>query len=226
MNVSGNGTTANPADTSLYVKGSLDSSWPLSWSDDYITYKNNELYYNVNSAAVSNRELRFRNFYLNPENGKVHDGEINLTVNKDFAAAAALFPDPPAEGESKTSEITLGSFTANYIGKIADGTTKLRDLEQFWNPSGVFMLERPQVINITQNDGKKASITLNASDTLNDVRQKLNKAIAEDLGQEKYISGTHANNLVTFVETPTEGSGMETVKGTFLIRSVIPGSAG
>lgn len=87
------------------------------------------------------------------------------------------------------------------------------------------MLEQPQVLTVSQNDGKKASITLNASDTLNDVRDKLNQAISEGLGQGVYTSGSNANNFVTFVETPTDG-GMETVKGTMLVRSVIPGYSG
>ena len=73
-NVSGNGTTSAPSDTSLYINGSQDSTWPLSWgTDGYITHENNSLYYNVNAEAVSNKDLHFRNYYLNSDNGKVHE---------------------------------------------------------------------------------------------------------------------------------------------------------
>ncbi|MBQ7217081.1 MAG: hypothetical protein IJS39_13980 [Synergistaceae bacterium] len=221
-NVSGNGTSSIPSDTSLHINGSQDSTWPYSWgTDGYITHKNNPLYYNVNADAVSNKELRFRNYYLNSEDGTVHDGEIRITANEDFGTKAAGFPDP-----SSTDSTAIGSFTANYVGKIAGGTTKLRDLEQFWNThTGVFMLESPQTITVSQHDGRSAAITLTAMDTLNDLRDKLNKAIAEDLGQGVYTSGSNANNFVTFVETP-DTSGMESVKGTMLVRSVIPGKAG
>ena len=87
------------------------------------------------------------------------------------------------------------------------------------------MLEQPQVITISQNDGRKSSITLNATDTLNDVRQKLNDAISHGLGQGVYVQGGNADKIVTFVEN-TDEAGLETVKGTFMIRSLIPGSAG
>ena len=221
--ISGNGTSSAPADTSLYINCKEDTSWPQSWEN--LTYKNNELYYNVNAEAVSNQELHFRNFYLNSETGKVHQGDIALTTNSDFGEAAKNFPEAPVEGQSRTdNEITLASFNAAYVGKIATGATKLRDLEQFWNKSGVFMLERPQTITISQNNGAKTSITLNASDTLNDLRRKLNDAIAVDLGQEIYTS--NPNNLVSFVEEPYGENGIESVKGTMLIRSLIPGSAG
>lgn len=87
------------------------------------------------------------------------------------------------------------------------------------------MLEQSQVITVSQNDGKFASITINCSDTLNDLRAKLNDAISEGLGQAKYTTGYHANNFVTFVENP-QTDGVESVKGTMLIRSVIPGYKG
>ena len=229
LSVSGNGAKNSPADVSLYINGSQDSKWPYSWDkpDGRMTYNNNDLYYNLNAEKASNRHINFRNYYLNSDNGRVTEANINLTLSEDFATAAKNFPNAPAEGQSHTdNEITLASFTSNYVGKVADGATQLRDIEQFWNKSGVFMLEQPQTITISQNDGKKASITLNASDTLNDVRRKLNDAIANDLGQGLYVTGGDANKIVTFVENPIEGSGIETVKGTFLIRSLIPGSDG
>ena len=88
----------------------------------------------------------------------------------------------------------------------------------------MFMLEDPQTITITQGDGKSAKVTLYATDTINDLKNKLNNAIANDLGQGQYVSD-NANKFVTFVEEP-ENSGFETVQGTFLIRSIIPGTAG
>ena len=209
-----------PADTSIFVAGTQDSDWPYNWDKDngsYLTRKNTKVQYNINAEAASNKEVHFRSFYLNSETGKVYDGDITLDMNADFKDAAKNFTGNP---------VTAAAFTANYVGKIAGGDTKLRDLEQFWNThTGVFMLEQPQVITVSQNDGKSASITLNASDTLNDLRAKLNDAISEGLGQSKYTSGSQANNFVSFVETPQSG-GMESVKGTMLIRSVIPGYNG
>ena len=227
LSVSGSGKGSNAADTSLYISGTQDSSWPYDWSGDYVTYNNNDLYYNVNANAVSNRDVSIRNFYLDSDNGRVHEGNITLSLKSDFGDKAQNFPDAPSEGKTRaeTGQANIAQFTANYVGKVAEGDTKLRDLEQFWDKSGVFMLEQPQVITISQNDGRKSSITLNATDTLNDVRQKLNDAISHGLGQGVYVQGGNADKIVTFVEN-TDGAGLETVKGTFMIRSLIPGSAG
>jgi len=207
------------ADTSLFVTGQQDSKWPLSWDDENngIMYHNNSLQYNINAEVVSNKDLHFRNFYLSSDTGEVYEGDIKLRTDDNFKDAAAKFDN---------NKLSMSSFTSNYVGKVADGNTKLRDLDQFYNKSGVFMLENPQKITITQNDGKKAQVSLYADDTLNSVAKKLNDAIANDLGQGVYVKGGDANKIVTFVETPTEGTGFETVEGTFLIRSLIPGEAG
>ncbi len=233
LSVSGNGDSKTPADTSLYVKGTQDSTSPSSWGSDdenYVTRKNNPIQYNVNAQAVTNRQLHFRNFYLNSDTGKVEVGDISMEVNDNFATAAANFPDPAVSDNGDTTQMDntatpVASFTSNYVGKIADGNVKLRDLEQFWDNSGVFMLQTPQKISVTQKDGKNTSITLYASDTLNDLRVKLNNAISDDLGQGQYVSGSYANKFVTFVENPAN-SGVESVKGTFIIRSLMTGSAG
>ncbi|MBQ2616068.1 MAG: hypothetical protein IJF90_04360 [Synergistaceae bacterium] len=222
LSVSGSGAKGGRADTSLYVNGTQDSTWPSSW-DDYMTYSDNKLYYNVKSDTVQNKDVHLVNFYLNSNNGQVQEGDITLSFDNKFKAEN--FPLAAVEGATQDTE-ELAAFSANYIGKIALGDTKLRDLEPFWNSSGVFMLEQPQVITISQNDGKRTQVTLRGSDTLNDVRQKLNDAIAEGLGQGLYVQGGDANKIVTFVETPDDGTGLETVKGTFMIRSLIPGSAG
>ncbi|MBQ6919693.1 MAG: hypothetical protein IJQ74_05130 [Synergistaceae bacterium] len=147
----------------------------------------------------------------------LYDGDVTLGINPDFKDAAKNFTGDP---------VPAAAFTANYVGKIAEGDTKLRDLEQFWDKSGVFMLQQPQVITISQNDGRKTQITLNAADTLNDVRQKLNDAIAFGLEQSVHVQDGNADKIVTFVEDPDDGAGLETVKGTFMIRSLVPGKAG
>ncbi len=223
LSVSGAGGRGKRADTSLYVNGTQDSTWPYSW-DDYVTYNDSKLYYNLRSEAVQNKNVHLRNFYLNGNNGEVSQGDIMLSLDSGFSSGNF----PPAAADPASQETTeIAAFTANYIGKIALGDTKLRDLEPFWNSEGVFMLEQPQVITISQNDGRKTQITLRGTDTLNEVRQKLNDAIALGLDQGKYVEGGEANKIVTFVETPSESAtGLETVKGTFMIRSLVPGSAG
>ena len=121
-----------------------------------------------------------------------------------------------------TDDDVLASFDAAYIGKVASGDTKLRDLDKFWNSEGVFMLDDAKTLTLNQANGNTASVTLYANDTLNDVATKLNNAIATGLGQAKYVDD--ATKFATFVSGATKDS--ESVNGTFVLRSVVPGKDG
>ncbi len=181
------------------------------------------LIFNIDSSAAQNKDLHFRNFYLNSENGTVYNGDVILTTSNSFVAGS---DDSQIQDNDE-----LASFTAAYIGKTAVGDTKLRDLNTFWNTSGVFMLDTPKTITITQGNGESTNITLYGTDTLNELKNKFNDAIANGLGQAKYLTeGTDSNKFCTFVEK-TQGvampsQGLETVAGTFIFRSLLPGSAG
>ena len=221
-------------DISVTVQAKLDPDWPYTWkSENVVDDETNEttyyvcrndgegedirgITYNLNSVEARNKEIHFRNYYLNGENGTVYQGDVIITTNESF--------------EIHNDGDELASFTTAYIGKTATGDTKLRDLNTFWNTSGVFMLDDPQSITIIQGDGQSTSITLYATDTLNDVQTKFNNAIANDLGQAQYINAAEADKFCTFVEKtqgvdmPTQG--LETVPGTFIFRSLLAGDAG
>ena len=101
----------------------------------------------------------------------------------------------------------------------------LKDIPDFYNSSGVFLLNNPQEIKITQGDGSTTSVMLYATDSMEEVRVKLNNAIANDLGQSRVVD--NADNFVTFVKEDTaQNSGLETVAYTFVIRSAIAGQVG
>ncbi|MBQ9432673.1 MAG: flagellin, partial [Synergistaceae bacterium] len=188
------------ADMSVTVKGKIDTNWPDSWkgesldtegetvevddnttADEYDYYVSRFLKYNLNSEACQNKDIHFRNFYLNSDNGTVYQGDVIMTTNDKFSTEEN-------DGNIVADDI-LTRFTAAYIGKTATGDTKLRDLNTFWNSSGVFMLDTPKTITITQGDGKQASVTLYSTDTVNQLRDKFNTAIGVDLGQAQYVDG-------------------------------------
>lgn len=243
-NIAGAGSEDTAADLAVTVTADQDLDWPDAWYDtsseiaetsDDVTYSDsNDLYstgdkkplisqpvtYNLSTANAQNKDIHFRSFFLNSENGTVYDSDIILTTSNAFDAANI---------NAGTDE--LASFTAAYIGKTATGDTKLRDLNTFWNSSGVFMLDNPQTITISQGDGTSTSITLYATDTLNELRAKFNDAIANGLGQAKYLTeGTDSNKFCTFVEkqqgVALSTQGLETVAGTFMFRSLLTGDAG
>ncbi|MBQ7214532.1 MAG: flagellin, partial [Synergistaceae bacterium] len=101
----------------------------------------------------------------------------------------------------------------------------LEDIPQFYDASGVFLVKEPQTLTITQGNGKSTDVVLYSNDTIENVRQKLNDAIAYGLGQTEYAD--NHENFVTFVETGKASSqGFETVEGTLVIRSAVAGNAG
>jgi len=253
-NVRGQGTDDVEIDLGVRIIGDQDLDWPDAWynaaedaetaetcEDPEIKYSSaNDKYeqdalkplvgqpvvYNISSAATTNKQLHFRNFYLNSENGTVYNGDIILTTDANFDMTNDENENPIVPDQDD-----LASFTAAYIGKTAVGDTKLRDLNTFWNSSGVFMLDTPKTITITQGDGESTSITLYGTDTLNELKTKFNDAIANGLGQAKYLTeGTDSNKFCTFVEkkqgVEMPSQGLETVAGTFIFRSLLPGSAG
>ena len=65
-----------------------------------------------------------------------------------------------------------------------------------------------------------------ANDTLGDVALRINRAIGDGLGQGAYVKDEGAGkHFAVFVEKDG-AAGPETVAGTFVIRSLLPGSTG
>lgn len=215
------------AGTGISISGVQDENWPNKWGDagDTVTCADTGDYTGGNAVtfgldatqALDSKDIHFRNFYINGDNGTVYDGDIILTTTDTFTTDA-----PGATDGDK-----LASFTAAYIGKTATLDTKLRDLNTFWNSSGVFMLETPKTITINQGDGKSTSVTIYGTDTIRELQAKFNYAIGTELGQGQYVDGSGASKFCTFVEKGNEDTqGLETVPGTFMFRSVLPGAGG
>lgn len=202
-----NSTPAGTVNTGIQISGTQNPKWGDNWADKNAGVTRNPMTYGLNVEKVKGKDLSFKHYYLNEKTGEVMEGTVKLSLNDAYAA-----------GDGKT----VATFNAAYIGEVATGDVKLRDLDKFWNSEGVFMLKDPKTITITQGDGKQTSVTLYGYDTLNDVARKLNDAIAGGLGQGKYVDD--ASKFVTYVSDP--GKDSESVKGTFLIRSVVPGASG
>ena len=75
---------------------------------------------------------------------------------------------------------------------------------------------------MTQGDGKQAKIFIYGGDTVDDLTRKLNDAVANGLGQAKYVDD--AGSFVSFVDGATPG--FEAAEGTLVIRSVLAGRQG
>ncbi len=202
----------------LGLDASMDSESDNKWDGGPFNGLNPT--YILDGDKVADTEINMTNFYLNEKTGVATEGTVTLVTDSNFQMTnGAISGD---HDPAITDGTVLASGTVAYIGKVATGDTKLRDLDKFWNSEGVFMLEDPKTLTLNQGDGKTASVTLYANDTLDDVAKKFNDAIANDLGQSKYVDDS--SKFTTFVDGGTKNS--ESVGGTFLIRSVVPGKAG
>ena len=129
-----------------------------------------------------------------------------------------------------TSGISTTGFQATKIervGEIALATTKLYDIQEFWDSSGNFILANPQTINLVQGDGQKTYVTLYDTDTIQNVSDKFNNAIYNGLGQ-KYVvdSSVDPKTFVSYDPWGVLTSGVQVVPGTMVIRSSISGTDG
>ena len=127
-----------------------------------------------------------------------------------------------------------------YEDPLAGEVHTLADIGNFYNISGVFMLTQPQVVTVTQGDGKTASVTLYATDTIYSAAKKINDLIAQTFGNSAY---TDNPDKFCTVSDGTEGTSESVYKSeniyddegnltghnihaTMLVRSAIPGKAG
>ncbi|MBQ6772593.1 MAG: hypothetical protein IJP48_00870 [Synergistaceae bacterium] len=195
----------------IEISGTQNPEWTLNWGSD-VTRE--PVRYGIDSLSVTNSELTFSNFYLNESDGTVYEGDIVLTTNDNAFQDGSILAEFDA---LRDNPVTTSYYTS------ADESTRLSEISGFYNSDGVFMLANPQTLTITQGSGQSASITIYSGDTIGDIREKLNDAIANGLGQARYTDSN--NNFVSFV-TDAQNQGLESVAGTFVIRSAIPGRTG
>lgn len=154
--------------------------------------------------------------------------ELDATTGTTYASNLVLTRGAVADSAAtfQTTAKDAVSYTQSQsVGDVASSTTKLYDTDKFWDASGNFILANPQTITLVQGDGQKSSFTISAADTFGSVRDKLNSAIACGLGQGTIVGSANADKFVSFVDTAA-CSGLEAVKGTFVIRSAIAGKSG
>ena len=210
----GKASDGNNDEIDINISGFSDGSDPNKW--DGGPMNNQAIHYVLDGSKTADRELNFTNYFVNGKSGEITQGTITLETGSAFKS------DSLSGGKLGSDDTSLANFNASYSGKVANGSTKLRDIDKFWTSEGTFILEQPKELTLTQGDGKQSKVMLYAGDSLDDVARKLNNAIANGLGQSKYVDD--AAKFVTFVEGGTKGA--ESVGGTMVIRSALAGEKG
>lgn len=137
----------------------------------------------------------------------------------------------PVTGEIKKGSVDLGFLEGEATkagsmemevrggGQHATLTTKIGDIANFTDANGVNLLANTQEITIYGNSGN-TKIYLEAEDTVQDVVNKLKKAIVEDLKMGSGDTNTN-KNLVSFSKEKEDGH--KAVPGTLILQSALTG---
>ena len=215
-------STDTAATNDIAISATVDTGWPDGWVNPDGSAVTKEVMYRMDMGSLAGQTVQFKQFYLNSSNGSVYEGNIKITFNSSVKTVSV--GGARITGAGSTAALQRASFEAAYIGQVAQSDVALRDIDKFWDANGKFLLVDPKEITINQGDGTNTKITIYATDTMKDLQKKLNDAIAYGLGQSRYVTDA-ANNFVSFVEETTADSS-ESVAGTLIIRSLIPGNAG
>lgn len=164
--------------------------------------------YVFGDGELDNQTQSLWTAYLHEDDGQFYVGQLNFQVG------------------TLSTDAEAASFNITRSGALepADIDATLAEIDRFTDANGNSLLKYPQTLTIYQGNGSSTTVTFFATDTLRDVRDKLNNAIAEGLGQAKYV-GDDANKFVQYVTTE-QTQPWETVEGTFVIRTAVPGTEG
>ncbi|MGE5380684.1 MAG: flagellin [Methylocystaceae bacterium] len=182
--------------------------------DENSNVVSNATAYYLDDTGFNNKATTVDVLTLNTASGTFNHGE--LTLNFDTLAT------------NTTNGGTTISFTRTPgSGEIASVNTKIQDIESFWDNSGNFLVSQPQKLTLVQGDGKQAEITIFSTDTIGSIKDKLNAAIADGLGQVDVVGTANADKFASFVSSGSaQDDGLESVAGTLIIRSAVAGDAG
>ena len=125
----------------------------------------------------------------------------------------------------KGTKVTSGTATIDVLGAgdVASKYTKLSQLSQFTNADGRMVLDNTQEISIYGGNGNVAKVILEGSDTIDDLKNKLNSALIDQLkmgaATDNSAAATVNKNLVQFTEndgTNGASAGSFTIQGAVL----------
>jgi flagellin len=177
-------------------------------------------------VAAINDDATFQNLGLTAEltdNGRLaflSNNENEITVTSSIGTLDDGFTGAGVAVSAATVDNPL------LAGEVARSSTKLSELDAFTNSSGVSLLNDPQTITLVQGDGQKASVTLYADDTLGDVAEKFNTAIADNLGQSN-VAGSGEEAFAKFVTaSDTADNTAYSEAGSLVFSSAVAGDAG
>ncbi len=161
--------------------------------------------------------------------GKVYDGTLSLSFGSFHGGTAVGDPASEETPRIVRDAALFGSVYREGIdGGVAHRYSTTREIAQFWDSNGRFLLDPPVSVVIRQGDSE-ALFTLYGDEEIQSLLQRLNDTIHQQLG------GGHLKDLVpspfnakfaTFTGGSAGKNAMESVQGTMILRSAIAGARG
>ena len=148
---------------------------------------------------------------LDSKTGTFDTGEITLGFQENTGAAG----NGQTLGGTASIEVRKG-------GEAATATTKLSELANFVDENGVELFASTQELKIYGNN-TNTTIYLEGDDTIQDVVEKITKAITQDLGMGSGLTEVD-KKLISFNQI--EGTGFGVVPGTMILQSALTGKDG
>ena len=173
-------------------------------------------------------------------NGNEYNAEANyrIVIRSDGGKGHVRKSNVMSVSESTFETVTDEYGDEETVEVYHDKT--LREMDNFYDSEGKFILSEPQELTIVQGDGKMATVTLYGDDTLRDAAGKINDAIADDLGHSAHAEdarhfatisdGTATTSEAVYARSDVyddEGNitGHE-IKATLVVRSGVQGKEG
>ena len=188
-------------------------------------------------GVLDNRETALRTYQVAPRiselgntsyGGKVYDGTLNLTF-EDFNGGTPT-GDPGSDDTPRVvrdAALFDSVYREGIDGGVAHYYSALRDIAQFWDANGKFLLDEPVSITISQGD-REALLTLYGNDEVGDVLERLNQTLyglAEgDL--DLLMDDASKSKFATFTGYLNDRNSLDSVRGTMVLRSALAGKEG
>ncbi|MDR1621674.1 MAG: hypothetical protein LBS00_04800, partial [Synergistaceae bacterium] len=180
----------------------------------------------LDNGSIDLRVYQLANNLSRPDSDKftkdqVMDGTLSLSFGE-------YFPSVAGEVNVRSGAEFQTVYREGIDAGVAHFYSKTQDVAQFWDKSGRFLLANgPEILTIRQED-REASVAIGAGIELGYLARAISEQILRSLivapaGREQMVSGDDKYDIFGFVNTAPGQSSKESVVGTFLAHSVLPG---
>lgn len=184
---------------------------------------NNKNLLDGSASAITSSDKATTSIYMR---GGIREGAVSAagSYTVGLTVASSGIGQMQKSTTFQVTDVAGYSGAAANVGKVAAGNTQLKDVSNFYNESGNFLIgDEGETITLMDGTGKTVSFTIFGSDTLTGVALKFNEAMTSDSGLG--MSGTTTSSVATYSLGNT--SGIQGVSsGQLALSSSIVGSDG